>query len=413
MSWRERILAEFDPQVKPFLIVEDADGLLHESDLLTILETRGYEIVNYEDPIAFRYFYESRVRQQQPYLLVVRVDGNHYQARNLPFDLLQTATVITISLSGLFSDIQFEVLAQLTVQELDPLNQALTIYTPGRMGENLSLDFVLRHVYQIAPELIQAPTDLLRTLLRIHYRAIKLPESAAQRFVYLLKRQGQFYNWPIDDIVPNAKAFFLFLQKHWPKYVKAVLTALAQGAKEPTPVYDVNRVILPFGHDDVRVYIDNLFLEGRLQPIAINEPEQLRNHWSIVGIRQDPLTQRRRRVSGLIDLCQRELPEIDDRYPTWIRFAQRWAELTAIVHKFSEDIDQIHYRELRNDVDQRFEQWLLKHFGMLHNQPPAMLHHIPRQLARQRGKRFFPESCADTDRWFSARSMGDITGCSG
>jgi hypothetical protein len=208
MSWREQILSESNPQVSPFLIVEDADGLLHEPGLLEALETRGYEIIAYEDPIAFRYFYESRVRDQTHHPLVVSVDGRDYQARALPYDLLQTATVITISLARLFPDIQFEVLAQLQPQELDALDQALTIYNPGRMGENLSLDFVLRHVYQIAPELIQSPSDLLRTLLRIHYRAIKLPESSSKRFIYLLKRQGQFFNWPLDNIVPDAKAFF-------------------------------------------------------------------------------------------------------------------------------------------------------------------------------------------------------------
>jgi hypothetical protein len=138
MSWREQILSEFNPQVSPFLIVEDADGLLHEPGLLETLECRGYEIIAYEDPIAFRYFYESRVRDQTHHPLVVSVDGRDYQARALPYDLLQAATVITISLARLFPDIQFEVLAQLQPQELDALDQALTIYNPGRMGENLS-----------------------------------------------------------------------------------------------------------------------------------------------------------------------------------------------------------------------------------------------------------------------------------
>jgi hypothetical protein len=54
------------------------------------------------------------------------------------------------------------------------------------------------------------------------------------------------------------------------------------------------------------------------------------------------------------------------------------------VHRFSEDVDRASYQNLRTDVDHRFAQWMLERYGTLHNQPPAMLHHIPRQLARQR-----------------------------
>jgi hypothetical protein len=58
---------------------------------------------------------------------------------------------------------------------------------------------------------------------------------------------------------------------------------------------------LPFDHDDVRVYIDNLFLEGHLKPLAATDLGMHLDHltlpgWLAVGLRLDPATDRLRRL---------------------------------------------------------------------------------------------------------------------
>ena len=55
------------------------------------------------------------------------------------------------------------------------MSLAQTRYQPGPLGENATRDFLLRHVFRIDPAQIQSDVDLLRALLRRHYRGQVLP----------------------------------------------------------------------------------------------------------------------------------------------------------------------------------------------------------------------------------------------
>ncbi len=61
-EWREQILKEFTPQVSRLTLVADPDGLLTEEGVIQGLRERGFELITFEDPIAFRFAYESRYR---------------------------------------------------------------------------------------------------------------------------------------------------------------------------------------------------------------------------------------------------------------------------------------------------------------------------------------------------------------
>lgn len=59
-DWRTRILQEFVPQVAPLTLVADPDGLLLEEGVLTVVRNRGFEILEYDDPIEFRFALASK-----------------------------------------------------------------------------------------------------------------------------------------------------------------------------------------------------------------------------------------------------------------------------------------------------------------------------------------------------------------
>lgn len=61
-DWRERILTAFAPGAARLTLVSDPDGLLLEPALLEAVRARGFEIVDFDDPVAFRFDYESRFR---------------------------------------------------------------------------------------------------------------------------------------------------------------------------------------------------------------------------------------------------------------------------------------------------------------------------------------------------------------
>ncbi len=63
-SWRDQILKEFTPKVARLTLVADPDGLLLEEGILEGIRERGFELIPFEDHIAFRYAYESKFRSR-------------------------------------------------------------------------------------------------------------------------------------------------------------------------------------------------------------------------------------------------------------------------------------------------------------------------------------------------------------
>jgi len=58
------VLKEFPTQVARLTLVADPDGLLTEEGILAGLKERGFDLIPFEDPVEFRYAYESRYRAQ-------------------------------------------------------------------------------------------------------------------------------------------------------------------------------------------------------------------------------------------------------------------------------------------------------------------------------------------------------------
>lgn len=91
-SLREQILSNFTPQVAKLTLVADPDGLLLEEKVLEGIRKRGFELIQFEDHVAFRYIYESKFRSrwdrgEETDSVVLRLASPDLGA--LPYDLLQ------------------------------------------------------------------------------------------------------------------------------------------------------------------------------------------------------------------------------------------------------------------------------------------------------------------------------------
>lgn len=406
-SWRDQILREFTPKVARLTLVADPDGLLLEEGVLEGIRERGFELIPFEDHVAFRYAYESKFRsrwdrgEQTDLVVVLRSEAG--DLGSLPYDLLQAGRRLYFNLGEIFPNLSYPVVTALDRGDLDALFDAQKRYAPGVLGNNATKEFVLRHVFEIAPELIKKPSDLLRVLLRRHYRQQRIPAILDERFVQILRQNDCFDDWPLDTIIPDWEAFFAFLQERWPIFLdlSACNTQAGRSAKqEGTGVREKEESYglefpgpsnLPFDHDDIRVYIDNLFIEGLLQAVPHEQAESLSKTWLAIGIRTDEQADRTRRVDGLLDTIASAIPKEDTRHDDWFHFARTWAELVALALEsdtvLSEPTRQ-KIESLQAQVDTALVAWLKKRYAGLINLPPVppvMLHHIPRFLARYIG----------------------------
>jgi hypothetical protein len=394
-SWRDHILREFTPNVARLTLVADPDGLLLEEGILEGIRERGFELIPFEDHVAFRYAYESRFRARcdrgEQTELVVVLRSPDSDLGSLPYDLLQVGRRLFFSLGDIFPNLSYSVVTALDRSDLDALYEAQQRHTPGQLGDNATKEFVLRHVFEITPELIKQPSDLLRVLLRRHYRKQRIPAVLDTRFIQLLRQSNTFRDWPLEIIIPDREAFFAFLQERWPVFLDRIAKGDmdVQEESEPYALTFSGPRDLPFDHHDVRVYIDNLFLEGILQPISHRWADSLSRTWAGIGVRLHSAGDRERRLHRLVENIRSSIPAADAGHGEWFRFARGWAELAFLAHdpeRVTRDGALEELKELQNTVDATFTAWLARRYTGLINLPPAppvMLHHIPRFLARR------------------------------
>lgn len=390
MSWRDRILEEFVPQISKLTLVADPDNLLTEEKLSLELRHRGFDLIEFIDSVEFRFAYESRYRflwdkgEHTDLVVILRLEDS--ELHSLPYDLLKSGRLLGFNLGELFPNLSYPVVESLDRSLLDALFSAQITIGSDRLGDNATKDFVLRHVFGIAGELIRDEVELLRMLLRVHYGSLQIPEILGERLVQTLRTNKAFQHWPLDHVVSDANRFFEFLQKCWPAFLKRFISP--EQVVETSGAYsqgDGSPAELPFDHQDIRVYIDNLFLEGKLSPIPFADVASHAPSWIQVGIISDTTENDRNRITGLFELVRKECPAEDGRFSDWTTYALKWGELTSLVHGFETDEFKKSMVELSDQINASFGQWLVSHYSSLINLPPyipAMLHHIPRRLAR-------------------------------
>ena len=315
----------------------------------------------------------------------------------LPFDLLEGAKhdrrLLSFSLGDLFPSLAPHVLAELDRADLDAVHAAQELYQQGDLGENASRDFLLRNVFRIDPAQIYSEVELLRILLRHHYSAKLLPASLADRLVRLLRVSPRFKDWPLEAIVPSRVKFFEFLQERWPIFLARRFPSGRGGLREESEAYDLRQpgpADLPFDHEDVRVYMDNLFTDGLLAPTSGILRSAVLGTWMAVGVAGAPTEDQAERLRKLLQLHEAQAPDSSSDHHEWIRAALRWAEIVAVRWAISgvleaPEVDRFEFAHDR--IQEGFWSWLASHYASLHSLSflprPVMLHQVPRYLAHR------------------------------
>jgi hypothetical protein len=389
-SWRNSILKEFVPNVNKLTLVYDPDCLLTEEKLAMELRERGFDFIEFNDSVEFRYAYESKYRsiwdmgEHTDLVVILRLQDT--ELSYLPYDLLQAGRQLSFSLGNLFPNMSYPVVEQLDRSLLDLLFDAQKKTSPDRMGDNATKDFILRHVFGVAAELISTEVELLRFLLRLHYGNTTIPNLLADRLIELLENSKNFNDWPLEKLVHDDELFFTFIQERWPIFLEHHNQTIP--FKEDSSVYGLKvegPVSLPFDHQDVRVYIDNLFVEGKLTPVDLPNLDIEENSWILSGVSVSKTDRENLRISRLFDMVNDVQLPADARYTDWISFAMKWAELSALIHEQNSNQHKSQYKEVGDKLNGLFVKWLETHYASLINLPPtipAMLHHVPRRLAR-------------------------------
>ena len=392
--WIDRILNEFPADLARLWIAADPDDVLLDEHVLSGLRERGFELMSFEDSVAFRAEYEERYRsawdrdEEAPAkALVLQLRGTNIS--DLPWDYLKQARHISLSLANLFPKLSYPVVRQIGAEHLEALFEAQAKHASQAMGESATKEFVLTHIFKISPHLISRPEDLWRELLRLHYRDSALPLVLADHIAHVLGDHAAFNGLPISELFASKSTLIRVVQDAWYRYLSSLgLTGTRIG--EPTPTDFLAKVIVPFEHPDVRVMVDSMFLDGLLHPLAVQWSAVNIPEWAKVGIVQDPLALRNLVADGIKGILQ-SLPTLESSYRDWANLSRRFGEMLARFHALDTDRAEglkASIAELQTATDERLREWVIKHYADLPSLPvvkgPVMVHHVPRFLSMRR-----------------------------
>ena len=395
-DWRDQILREIGRHNGRTTVAFDPDELLLDERILAVIHQRQIELINYDDDLSFRFIFESRFRSRWDLgekiqtRALIRTSGK--DPESLPYDIVSSSVQVSFDLASIFPSISYQVVATLPKTDLDGLYSALQSYSPENLSINEGMDFVLMHVYQVAPELVKQPEDLLKFLLRRHYTNQAIPEALEDRLVGKLTKNPSLANWPLETLLKSRKAFFEFLQERWPIFVNTfgdVDGKSGQQHRDATSLKHDGPPHIPFDSHDVRVFMDNMFVEGLLKPVDCDNPEKPLPKWMAMGVRNSEVSHALQKLEMLLNSVAINIPDSDSAASQWQSFAYKWAELSLSVHTENIQIPDTWTERIstaQDTMDRNFLGWLRNRYSGLNAMapnPPVMVSHIPRYLSRR------------------------------
>ncbi|WP_318516284.1 BREX-3 system phosphatase PglZ [Photobacterium leiognathi] len=379
MNWQEKITSQVALAEPVHYIVNDPDNLCFEPAIADLIEQAGAVLFSDTDPIALRLCFEEWLVSDERSALLIRVVD---EQPSIPYDIEFSARRVDFDISEVIPELDASVLRALSPKDYAQLQSAVKSYGADKLNRNASLDFVLRHIYKIAPEIIQSETDLVRLLIRKHYLGIEMPLAFEERLIETLRVREQFSRWDFSRIVPDRTEFFAFLQLQWLLHLQK--KAPRNEVKEsPWPEDDL---VVPFDDQDIKVFVDNLFADGILQ--AVDFDGLGKDDWEWVGVIADDESRDLLRVRQLLNKLSdkfivQDLPRPKDS-EQWEEIARELGVLNSLSHSLKCSDNYVLTAEIANlnsKVDDYFETWLQANFGKLINTPttrfPKMLHKIP------------------------------------
>jgi len=380
---------DFQEPVPPLSLVADPDHLLLDEILLSSLKDRQVEFIQYGDPVAFRYLFESRYRralEERSLRLLVQV--NDVPLEQIPYDLLQMGRKLTYRMQSIFPKLSPQVVKQLAAQDLDALYAVYGQYQ-GSTSYGETCDFILRRVFKVAYDMIDDETELIKYLLSKHYRQKHYPEFIESYLIEQLQRQKGLNKLPLTELVKSPTFFYNYLQNQWVVYLQT-LQELPIVSKENDllkGIYSKEKTH-PFANEDVYRLLDNLFIEGYLKPVEGFYSKQL-PQWTHVGLVIDPSIDHKNRLTGLVANLKEKLQEIVN-YRDWMNIVPLYGEIKDLILYTNFNQDETILGEVKvieTEMDAQFELWMLRNYGSLQNLPylprPVMLHQVSHYIANK------------------------------
>lgn len=378
-SWRNEVTKLFYGDHVSLFIVNDPDLLLNDETILSFFDEKEIKVLRFDDSISIRYLYESQYRglleNNQIKLLVY---SNEEDQEVFPYDFLQKGNHLLLSINRIFPRFSPTILKQLDKEDLDSLFAVQSQYL-GSTSDKDTIEFILRYVYKIVYELIDSKEELYKLLFTIHYEKRDIPIVVKEYLISQILKDPIFEELPVNHLIQSSHDFYVHIDKEWAMFVKELMDINNNTVLEETAVYRS----YPFSNSEVRRLMNDLFLEGYLRKVKISRSIALPS-WMKYGVEINEIDSQKETISLLHTKLIEQLAKAS-RYKDWISIVDTSAEYKTAALSIRMDSAQEDANKLIQEINKKFEKWMIDHFHSLTSLPPfpklKMVHHIVQKLA--------------------------------
>jgi hypothetical protein len=329
-TWRDSILNQFVPNVSRLSLVSDPGNLLTEEKMSMELRKKGFDILEFDNAIDFRFSYESQYRsiwdKGAKTELVVILHSKKPDLDDLPYDLFEVGKKFCFSITDIFPNFSPPILDILDRNELDTLYSYKNLFPKERMGDLRTMDFIFEYVYKINFDTINTEIDLMRLLLHIHFGNFNISRLFLDRLIFKLNEK---------NIIPKELLEKLIYKKH--------------------------------------SFID--YIKETHKSIIENSPEIILSKL-IAGNQQ--------KIENLFFQFENEIPSPTSGHKKWFAFMLKYAYLLSYVYRENNNSNITRLSDLFERCNLTYTEWIKNNFPGLITIPsvtPAMVHHLPHYMS--------------------------------
>lgn len=359
-------MISYFPNKGSVYIVSDENTILSDNSLQEELKNRKFNVCFYEDPIVFRYMYETtlRCRDETNRATTIIVISN-YQFNQIPYDIFSNADCITLSLELIFPKFSNSIVQQLPTK-LYPMIFEVHSHCSSLLSSDDTADFILKEVFSIDIRHLTDDIAVVKAALQYFER---FSEPLPRTLVNFLK--GKLTSVPSDtfECFISKESLSRLLNKHWKFYVKSFSSHLLVEESE-TNFKDY------FNDSYIRKNI-----KAYIKPVEVLA-DTIYEKWMMPGLIFIDI--QKEFIKNEKDLLFQKTYETYDRVE-WIEFASKLGSLQAKLLK-TDQLD-VSFKKQVTHANGAFEKWMYLKYQELSTLPllpnPKILHQVPWYLERK------------------------------
>jgi len=364
-TWAQ-LLVEQLPPGKRLVILYDREALFDDS--LILAEKGGYTVCHHTTSVStIRFFEEWRLQHDQKAIVYVGESSPQ-----VPFFVKQAGEELTIAFETFFPNLHRNALRTLDRDYLPRLWKKKQPSHALTYGD--SVKHIMLEVFDCNVANMNSLHGFVATAIRVHYNGLRIPEAYADVVAKELTHEGLVTLSPLQPLLMSAPFCLEMLQREWVKYVRG----LAMGASGSH---------IPFENSDIRVYVDNLFLEGFLAPIDWEVSERLPD-WVQYGMKSRGPEKDTEQLEARIAKLEDRPPTAESTFAEWGHHARYYGDLLKCYYEKQREASlEVRLKNIQRIIGNSFRLWMREKYASQQSrsisQQPYVVNHIAPFLKRQ------------------------------